>query len=337
MLYVTTRNNQNTYTAQRTLWENRNEDGGLYLPFHTPEISRKELDRLLGQPFNQCVADILNVMFPRKLTRWDVDFSIGRYPVRLKAMGHRIYMAETWHNPDWDYDRVVQNLTAHLCEEQPIPTNWGKIAVRMAVLFGIYGELRRFGVTSADIAVVSGDFSAPISAWYARKWGLPVGNIVCCCNENNALWDLVCQGQMRTDLLSQPTIVPEADIALPESLERLILECGGREEVDRYLDACRKGSLYYPSDGILPKLRGGLFVSVVSSQRLETTVPSVYRTHAYLLSPSTALAYAGLQDYRAKTGHTRHAVILADKSPACDLERAARLLGLPKEEILNLL
>ncbi|MGN0978689.1 MAG: hypothetical protein ACI4PH_11590 [Faecousia sp.] len=337
MLYVTTRNSRDTFTTQRALRENRGPDGGMYLPFRAPCFSQAELDDQAEKPFAQRMAEILNLLFQTRLSGWDVDFCAGRYPVRLESLRHRVVMAEIWHNSEWDFDRTVRNLTARLQDgEIGEPGGWARIAVRIAVLFGIFGELRHAGVNQpVDIAMVSGDFSAPISAWYARQWGLPIGNLVCCCNENNSLWDLICHGQLRTDVLSIPTAIPEADVALPEDLERLIFECGGTLEVRRYLDACRQGSIYCPNDAVLAQLRKGLYVSVVSSQRMETTIPSVYRTHGYILAPSAALAYAGMQDYRAKTGQTGPCLVLAEKGPLHNAEAVASMLGISTEELKN--
>lgn len=333
MLYVTTRNDVEAFTAQRALRENRSADGGMYLPFKAPQFSSDEIDAILEKSFSGCVAEVLNLLFSTKLASWDVDFCIGRYPVRLVPLRHRILMAESWHNPDWSYDHLVKNLVSYLCGEEGVPGDWAKIAVRIAVLFGTYSELRRSGIESADISVVSGDFSAPISAWYAREWGLPIGNIICCCNENNTLWDLICHGQMRTNALSIPTALPEADITLPDDLERLIYEGGGVSEVKNYLEVCRRGGMYCPADGVLAKLRKGLYVSVVSTKRIETTIPSVYRTHHYLLSAYAALAYAGLLDYCAKTGEIRHAIVLSEKSAFCDLTTVANSLGISENEL----
>lgn len=336
MLYVTTRNNRDAYTVHRVLSEGRGADGGLYLPFRMPAFSDAELDALLEKPFNRCVAEILNLLFQTELTGWDVDFAVGRYPVRLENLRHRILMGECWHNPDGDFTRVRRNLAACLQAKTDVPGNWCDIAVGIAVLFGVFGMLRRDGIDKADIAVVSGDFSVPISAWYARQWGLPVGNIVCCCNENKNLWDMICHGQMRTDTISISTDIPEADVILPENLERLIFACGGTEEVERYLTACRQGSTYSVSDSLLNKLRNGLFVSVVSSQRIQTAIPSVYRTHGYLLSPASALVYSGLLDYRAKTGNTGHGIVLAEKSPICEETLVARCMGMNVKELRDL-
>ena len=38
MLYVTTRNNNDVFTAQHALAENRGADGGLYIPFANPAM-----------------------------------------------------------------------------------------------------------------------------------------------------------------------------------------------------------------------------------------------------------------------------------------------------------
>lgn len=337
MLYLTTRNSRDAFTAQRALRESRGPDGGMYLPFHAPAFTAEDLDRLAKLPFGQRIAELLNRLFQTKLTRWDVDFCIGRNPVQFTALGHRIQVAELWHNPGMSYAHMAKELSDQLLGELPQNTGWLKVAVRIAVLFGIFGELQNQGIETADISVISGDFSAPISAYYARQWGLPIGNIVCCCNENSELWNLLCHGQLRTDGTSIPTVIPEADIVLPEHLERLIYEAGGTPEVERYLEACRRGGIYAPGDAVLAKMRKGLSVSVVSSSRIGQTISSVYRTHNYIFAPGGALAYAGLMDYRAKSGQTRNAVILAEKSPALDDAFTAASLGITRETLRDLI
>lgn len=317
--------------------ENRCPDGGFYVPFRAPQFSDDDIDALTKEPFNQRLANVLNILFNTKLTCGDIDFCIGKNPVRLVPLRHRIIIAELWHNTGWSLDRMISTLAAQICGEPNVPSDWVKIGVRTAVLFGIFGELKREGIVSADISAVAGDFSGPISAWYARQWGLPVGNIICCCNENNALWDLICHGQMRTDTVSASTAIPDADVALPADLERLIYACAGIPETMRYLDACRRGRMYCPNDTALSKMRRGMYVSVVSSQRIETTIPSVYRTHAYVMSAPSALAYSGLLDYRTRAGETGYAVVIAEKSPVCDAETVGRALGVPAEKVGELL
>ena len=342
MLYVTTRNNRDAYTSHRVLREDRGPDGGLYVPFREPPFTREEICGFAEKPFNTCVAEVLNRLFNAKLTGWDIDLSIGRYAVRLEKLGHRVVMAETWHNLEQDFSGIVKNLTHRLCPDAQIQSgSWAEISVRIAVLVGIFSELMRQGIASeenpVDIAVVSGDFSAPISTRYARRWGLPIGNIVCACNENGHLWDFICHGQLKTGDIAVPTNTPEADVVVPDGLERLIYSCGGVSEVDRYLDAVHRGGNYYLEEASLRKLREGIYVTVSSQRRILETIPSIYGTHSYILSPYSALAYAGLQDYRSRTGESRYALLLVEKSPIRDTETVAKALNIAPETLRDYL
>lgn len=325
MLYVTTRNRQEAFTVQHVLTENWAADGGLYLPLHFPKLSSGELDQLKNTSFNQRIAELLNVFFGTKLSGWDVDFSAGRYPVRTEYLPHRILMAETWHNPRWHYEYMDEKLTELLSARTGSSGNWVSIAIRMAILAAILLDQQENGEGCTDISCVTHDFSLPISAWYLREVGLPVGNIICCSNENDPIWDLICLGQMRVDTCP------------PVNLERLISDCGGAAETESYLKCVESEKVYSASDTMLKKLRHGLYVSVVSSGRIENTIPNVYRTYNYVLQPESALAYSGLMDYRAKTGITRTAIVLCDESPICKAEMLAECMHLSKEEILRII
>lgn len=337
MLYKTTRNDQDAVTVQHVLTRNRGEAGGLYLPIHFPKFTEEEQNRLCTMSFNQRLAEMLNLFFSTRLTGWDVDFSIGRYPVRLEEFPHRIYLAECWHNLDGKYAFLEQKLLQLIDTRSEDAGSWVKIAVRMAVLAGILGEKSELGHGSVDFVMVSGDFTVPISAWYLRKMGFPVRNIICCCNENNQLWELICHGQMRTDGVAVQTFIPEADIALPANLERLIYGCCGREEVVRYLESVSSGSVFTVSDSLLAEMRKEIYVSVVSSDRVETAIPNVYNSYRYLMTPASALAYSGLMDYRSKTGIIGPAVVLCDDSPACFVNAIAKAMNMTTEELGKLI
>ena len=176
-----------------------------------------------------------------------------------------------------------------------------------------------------------------MSAWYARQWGLPVGNIVCCCNENNSVWNLICHGQLRTDDISLETCVSRADIVIPEELERLVCECADIQEMEDYLGCCQTGRTYFPEEGALAKMREGLYVSVISSDRIPKTISGVYASHQYLLTPESALVYSGLQDYRAKKGQLRQAVVMTNRSPVCEASAVAKALGADPAKIKDYL
>ena len=340
MLYVTTRDKTDVSTAYRTLSQNRGDDGGFFVPFQMPNLDREQIEELKNKTFGQNVADILNLLFKARLDGWDVDFCIGRYPTKLVAMSHRIVFAEVWHNPDLDFARLVRNLTSRIRGTEDTvgePTNWAWIAVRIAVLFGVFGELLRVNMVDpdrpVDVAVPSGDFTAPMAVWYARHMGLPIANIICGCNDNGGIWDLLHHGEIHTDSVAAQTLTPAGDHAVPPDLERLIYGTLGQEENMRFLKACAEGRTYCPPEGKFEDLRRGMYAGVVSGSRMESIIRSFYNTSTYMMDPYSALAYCSLQDYRTRYAEHRTAIVLSERSPAHAAPLVAKSLGISVEEL----
>lgn len=334
MLYVTTRTKNDAFTAARAMNLDRGSDGGLFIPFHLNTYSRQDIAALAEKSFGQNVADILNLFFATKLTGWDVDMLLGRSPVRFQSMKYRIIVSELWHNVDRHFARVVNALAAQIHPDGQIigpPSNWVQTAVRIAVLFGIFGELQKSGQVRADapvdIAVPTGSFAAPMAAWYARKMGLPIGTIICGCNENSSIWELLHRGQLDTGILAVSTNTPEDDFAIAPDLERLICETCGHEEAGNFFWSCTEGGTYIPTEANRNAMRKGLFAAVVSQDRVLSMIPSVYRTHQYVFDPYSALAYGALADYRSRMGMSNLTLILSERNPALYAETISKTLS----------
>lgn len=341
MLYVTTRSEAEPVTADHALLADCG-DCGLYVPYKLTAFSAGEIDSLKEMSFGQAAAMALNRLFDTQLSGWDVEFSIGRHSVRTVSMSHRITIAEVWHNLEWDFSRMVKNLVTLITgNENAEPGDWAWIGVRTAALFGVYAEVCRreaeYDGAVVDIAVASGDFSAPMAAWYARKLGLPIANIIVSCNENCAPWDLISKGELKSGNATLATVTPECDHAVPRGLERLVYECGGREETAKFLDICRRGETYRPGELLWQRLREGVHVSVVGSKRVLSTIPNVHKTNSQVFGPYTALAYSGMLDYRTRTGESRQAIVISERSPVRDAETVAAAMGIGEEELDKLL
>jgi threonine synthase len=342
--YVTTRNREKTYTWLHALNDDRGEDGGFYIPAEMPVFSQDQIWALAKKNPNQALADILNLLFHCELTRWDVDFSVGRYPVRLSAIVRRIAIAEGWHNVDWEFRRTVRDLSNLVRgtrgTSQPYGS-WFEIAVRIGVLFGVFGELMRDEIVqpgkTVDVAVASGDLRAYMAARYAREWGLPIGDIILTCNENNNLWNLIRQGELRFGIPVKETETPDCDSAAPAELERLLYSCSGSQEVTRFMVAQEQGRAYFPDPVTLTELQKNTYVSVVGQHRMETTIPTIHKNHGYVFGPYSALCYAGLTDYRSATGSSNYGLIISDRGALRDDRLVAREMGIAVATLHNML
>ena len=328
MLYITTRSDRDAFTTHRALSEDIAPDGGQYVPFTAPRYSPEEIAALKEKSFSQTVADFLNYFYSAKLTAWDVDFTIGRNAAKLICMNHRIAIAELWHNPRGDFAYTVSSLYNKICNETvptKIPTQWFVISVRIAVLFGIYGELLRNGSVSAgcafDVCVGDHDLSAFIASWYARSYGLPIGKIICAVNEESSLWDFIHRG----------TYTP--DQSAVSNVERLIHGTLGFDQVRMFLLKKDANKNYLLDEEHLQLLNSGLFCCVTSKARIASTINSLYRSNSYITDENTAFCYGGLQDYRAKTGESTLTLLLAERTPLADADFVSSATGIAKDSL----
>jgi len=336
---LTTRSKQDTYTAARALAEDRGPDGGFFVPFKLPRFEDSEIRELGNKSFSQNVAEIINLFFGTKLDSWSVEFAIGRYPMKLVPITGREIVAETWHNPQWRFERLARGLEKAVLQSDqisPVPTDWLMIVSRIAVLFGIFGQLIKDGTDMPmDVAVPTGDFSAPMAAWYARQMGLPIDNILCCCNDNNGTWRLLHKGEIRTDTAAVPTATPQCDHAVAKDLERLIFGTLGFQAAAAFAQAVQSGQTCYLEPDQLQILRKGMYAPVTGLRRLESAVSNLYQNCRYLPDAYTALCYSGILDYRSVTGESGKVLIISEESPGYSFEFLAKCLGLSPWELKN--
>lgn len=344
MLYITTRIGEDAFTASRALAENRGPDGGFYVPMRLPRFEHHQIAELGEKTLSQIVAEIMSLFCGTKIDGQSVELSAGRYPVKILPLNGKIIAVKAWNNPVYRFDRYVSGVEKLIRQSDLIgerPADWVQIVVRISVLFGVYGQLMQTRSISKcqeiDISVPSGDMTQLMAAWYAREMGLPIGTIICCCNENHALWNLFHKGELRTDAIAERTHTPACDYTVAPDLERLIFAVSDHDEVRRFCEACRTGGVYELGPEFMERLRSGIHVSVVSMKRMASTIPNLYKTTGFVADPYTALSYSGLIDYRAATGGSKPAVIISEESPHFSLEFVARCMNMLPTELKRIL
>lgn len=338
MLYVTTRTDRDAFTPYCAMTHDVGPKGGQFLPIAAPFFAEAELQALAERSFHENVAHLLSQLHRRPLSGWDLDLSVGKHPLTVQHLNSRTIMAEVWQDPQRDFEGLTADIFRLLVKdpaEQPGP--WFTLSLRIAMLFGVFGQLLAQGLVSAeeplDVAVPSCDFQYPMAVWYAKQWGLPIGRIICCCNENNAPWSLLHQGELRTDTAVQHTMTPACDQAVPTGLERLIYGVLGPDAVTRYVGAVESGRLYEPEQEAVELLRRDFWVSVVSRRRMRFMIPNICPPEDRILNPYTVMSYAGLVDYRSRAGETGNALILSEESPIFHTGMLSEVLDIPEDDL----
>ena len=339
MLYASTRSKTETYTAQRTLWQDRASDGGLFVPMKLPVFKRTEIIRLKNRTPEDNLALILNKFFRTEFSGKDVQFLIGRDYYKLVPIRQKLLLGELWHNPEGDLERIILLLTRKISVEQRdgVPGEWPRLAIRIALLFAVFSDLADRGEVSTiypmDLAVPAGDFSWPMAAWYARKMGLPIGTIICSSCDDDGIRELLHRGQLRMNASSGPSIAPRYDAPVPWGLERLIYTVLGREEAREFVRKQESGGTYAVNLEQRRLLSEGMYVAVNNSIRLAGVIPNAWRTYEHVFCPYGALVYLGVQDHQFITGKYSKVLMLCDYAPANSLEVTARAMGVSQQEL----
>lgn len=332
MLYATTRDSQNAYTAHRAMLENIAPDGGAFVPFRTPIFSMDEIAAFASGSMNQTISGVLNRLLSVKLNPWDVDFAVGRNIARLIPLERKIIISELWHNPDGQYNHICTSLFRRLfgiCDDSP--SEWFCIAVSVAVYFGIYCELCKQQTISAgdtmDVSVLAEDSINAIAIVYARKMGLPVGTIIFSGENISALWDLIHLGEISTSV----------ELAKKSFTERLLHAILERQDYDNFRNQCDIGKVFRMDPESLEVFNHGLYCAVSGSDRKYSNVNSIYRSNHYITDPAVALCVGGLQDFRAKSGQSKLTLVLSCTSPLNCLKQISESTGISEEKLIAII
>lgn len=301
MLYTSTRNINDTFTAHRALNEETAPDGGMYVPYRVPVLSPDVLTSMRKQPVSQTVADILNLFFSTQLSDSQVVSSIGDFSFRFHEIAQNVLFTEMWHTPDSNSDYLTSALYRLMTGKREFPKGWAYVGIEIALLFAIYGAIDQ-KYKEFDVIVPADDFAELIAVLYAKDMGLPVKGIICVCGENGVAWDLVNKGELDT---SHASLYTEC------FLHRYLCQ----PDMQTYLDTCARKGVYLIDEIYMEQMNCISYAAVVSSGRIDTVISSMHSANGYHIDCGTALAYGGLQDYRASIGTNERTIILSRKRP----------------------
>ena len=300
MLYVTTRNPDETYIIREVLQANYAPDGGFFIPDKLSVLSDGERYAIAAMSPCEAIAKALNLLYGTELTAWNIECAVGRNPVRIESVGHNLRMAELWHNPKQSLDFMCRYLYSALTGRTGgEPEGWNMVAIRIALLFGICAEGSFTPANKFDLAVSADEPVDFVAALYAKDMGLPIGRILYACNDDDSVWRLMAKGVCPT----APDSTLPWELNICSSYLSWFLN-NNTDSAQCRIDADRMSQLHQT-----------VYTAVISYHRAAQIISGVFYTNGYLLDPQSALAYGALQDYRAITGNNRQTVILCKQKP----------------------
>lgn len=296
MLYVSTRNQTEQYTANQAYATTITPDDGFYMPITIPMISREEMDSFSQLSFAQVVTRILNIFFSNQFSEWEIELCVGKNPVPKRNVTRKIVIAKLWNEIDTDFEKIIQRIHRVAMKSTNKNTgygSWSMVSIRVAVLFGLFSQLDFYGFPQVDVAISDMNLDVLFSVWYAKQMGLPVGKIICGCHEGNTIWRLFQRGEI-IRYMEYPV------------LERLLWCKFGTDMIHRLVNAEKK---YILTEEQLRDLGEDIFLSIVSEERIGS-IRFTFRS--CFLNEDLSYAYGALQDFRAVECKIRPTLMLAE-------------------------
>lgn len=181
--------------------------------------------------------------------------------------------------------------------------NWGRLFPQIVYHVKSYVDLVerkqiKFG-DQIDIAVPTGNFGNILSAFYAKKMGIPIRKLICASNENNVFTQFLTEGKydIRTRKMAR-TPSPSMNILIGSNLERLLYELtGDSKRVSDWLKKLKENKYFRVDSDICAMLKKIFHADWVSNDNCLSTIRTTLKDTGYLLDPHTAVAKTVVEKY----------------------------------------
>eukprot|EP00755_Sulcionema_specki_P020638 Sspe_Gene.12654::Locus_4323_Transcript_1_1_Confidence_1.000_Length_2067::g.12654::m.12654 len=198
--------------------------------------------------------------------------------------------------------RLLSSTSCRLSSANSI--NWGRLMPQIVYYFWGYMRLVHRDTIKVgdlvDIAVPTGNFGNILSAYFAKKMGLPVRRFVCASNVNNVLTDFINTGVYDISQRSLTlTASPSIDILRSSNVERfLYLLSDGKAETVKGLmaDLDAKQSFKLPDD-MMSRLRHDFTAGYCTEAECLASIRRVQKEYGVLIDTHTAVGYKVATDY----------------------------------------
>ncbi|GAB6156291.1 threonine synthase [Desulfosporosinus burensis] len=198
--------------------------------------------------------------------------------------------------------------------------NWGRLLPQIVYYFWAYLQAVEQGKISPEgkmnVVVPTGNFGNLLAAYYAKRMGLPIGQIISASNQNNVLSDFFATGVYQSKRAFFQTISPSMDILISSNFERFLYEMSHRnaERVRSWYDSSNQGMFTVDPD-TLKHCQETVYAGWTSEEETLETIAHSYRTYQYVFDPHTAVGLKVYKDYLAATKDQTYTVIASTASP----------------------
>ena len=347
ILYHSTNGKSAPVSAVTAILQDIAPDGGLYVPDGLPKLSPDDLAALLPLSYPQRAANILARFLPDFTEAELLHDCIAAYqedlPLPITTLRRDVSVLELWHGPTFTYKDVAEMLFFRLhararakcgLSKATAPShdgNIGKLLPLIVPFVSAYCDLVTSGKLTIgdhlDVAVPTGNFDTILSAWLAKKMGLPLGKLIAASNANNVVADFLTTGTYDSNRPFRNTLSPALDVLHATHLERLLWFIAGGERCRAYMDTLSRDGIYTVAASDFDSIRADFDGDYCSDEACLDRIASTHLGYGYLIDPHTAVALTAAERYLCGN-ESDHMLVISIASPYKFAPTVARALGL---------
>lgn len=199
--------------------------------------------------------------------------------------------------------------------------NFGRLAPQIVYYFSGYLQLLNTGKIhpgeAIDVAVPTGNFGNILSAYFAKRMGLPIDKLICASNKNNVLFDFIRTGTYDKCRSFYRTSSPSMDILVSSNLERLLYLVSGNDDKQtiKYMQQLNTHGKYDIAENAKHSIINDFHAYWSDEEATATTIRTVKENFNYLPDTHTAVALDAVRQYKKETGTSKPVLVAATASP----------------------
>ena len=198
--------------------------------------------------------------------------------------------------------------------------NWGRLLPQIVYYISAYCDMVNSGKIALgdkiNVVVPTGNFGNILAAYYAKKMGIPFGELICASNANNVLTDFLKTGTYDRNRKFFTTTSPSMDILISSNLERLLyhLTDENAEAVSEWMAQLSSEGKYTVCDKVKSLVTDLFDAGCCDDKDTAETISATYKD-GYLLDTHTAVAVKVYDEYVKATGDKKETIIASTANP----------------------
>lgn len=185
--------------------------------------------------------------------------------------------------------------------------NFGRLLPQIAYYVSSYVDLfANDEINNGDeinFVVPSGNFGNILAAYYAKKMGIPIKQLIVASNKNNVLTEFFSSGIYDSNRDFFKTMSPSMDILISSNIERLLYEVMGRDStcVNQLMQQLKETGYYRIDEEILNESFPEFLGYCSTEEETAQCIDNFFDEYGYLLDPHTAVAMSVYLHYLNET------------------------------------